>query len=86
MDLRYLEVEIEHLKQEVQELKKEDARQLQEYTRRLESLDGKLDKAIDQLGLYRHFSIFIRAVLIGIIMIVTIKVGDLKEFFTGAFK
>lgn len=84
MDLRHLEVEIEHLKKDVQELKTEDIRQSNEYTKKLDNIEKKLDSAISQLDMYRHFTIFIRAFLIGIIMIVTIKFGDIKEFFTGA--
>ncbi|MCW8887464.1 MAG: hypothetical protein OQK25_00200, partial [Gammaproteobacteria bacterium] len=79
MDLRHLEVEIEHLKREVQELKQSDREQTDDYTQKLYDIDKKLDKAIGQLDMYRHFTIFIRAILIGIIMIVTIKFGDIKE-------
>ena len=84
MDLRHLEVEIEHLKKDINELKQSDKAQTDDYTQKLDAIDKKLDKAINQLDMYRHFTIFIRAVLIGIIMIVTLKFGDLKDFFMGA--
>lgn len=81
MDNKHLEVEISNIKRDIQELKEQDQRQTDDYTQKLSSIEQKLDKAISQLDMYRHFTYFIRAVLIGIIMIVTIKFGDIKEFF-----
>lgn len=83
MDNKHLEVEINNIKRDIQELKEQDQRQTDDYTQKLNSIDNKLDKAISQLDMYRHFVIFIRAVLIGIIMIITLKFGDIKELFTG---
>lgn len=84
MENKHLEVEIENIKRDIQELKDQDKRQDDVYTDKLSAIEEKLDKAISQLDMYRHFTIFIRAVLIGIIMIVTIKFGDIKDFFMGA--
>jgi len=83
MEHKHLETEIEHLKQAVQELKDRDKEQTDDYTQKLDALNAKMDKALDQLAMYRHFTVFIRAVLIGIIMILTLKFGDIKDFFTG---
>lgn len=84
MEHKHLEVEIEHIKNDIHELKQSDKAQTDDYTQKLDAIDKKLDKAIRQLDMYRHFTIFIRAVLIGIIMIVTLKFGDIKDFFVGA--
>lgn len=81
--MRSLETEVHLLKQAVQDLKERDIEQTNDYTQQLQTIDKKLDKALDQLGMYRHFTIFIRAVLIGIIMIVTLKFGDISDFFGG---
>ena len=83
MDYKYLEAEIENLKEAVHELKETDQRQTDDYTQQLKQIDAKLDKALDQLAMYRHFTVFIRAVLVGIIMIVTLKFGAIKDVIMG---
>lgn len=84
MDLRQAENEIEHIKRDIQDLKEQDIKQTDDYTQKLNEISSKLDKAIDQLAMYRHFTIFLRAVLIGIIMIITLKFGDIKDMLFGA--
>lgn len=81
MDLRQAENEINNIKRDIDTLKEQDRIQTDDYTQKLNEISSKLDKAISQLDMYRHFTIFLRAILIGIIMIVTLKFGDIKDFF-----
>lgn len=83
MEHRHLETEIEYIKKAIEELKQQDQRTEDAHTKKFEELEDKLDTALAQLGMYRHFTIFLRAVLIGVIMIVTLKFGDIKDLFVG---
>lgn len=83
METRHLETEIEYIKRSIEDLKQQDLRNEDAYAKKLDRLEEKLDTALDQLGMYRHFTIFIRAVLVGIIMIITLRLGDIKTFFAG---
>lgn len=84
MDLRHLEVEIEHLKKDIKEIKQKDLSNYHEYSQKLDQIERKLDRAFNQLDMYRHFTIFIRAILVAVIVVITLKFGDIKDMLFGA--
>lgn len=80
MDQKYLEVEIEHLKKSIERLESKNEEQDETTRRAFEDLSKKLDKQAEQLGMYRHFVIFIRSLLAGLLIVLTVRFGDITAF------
>lgn len=55
-----------------------DAQQAQ-----LDEISNSLDAITDKLAMYRHFIIYLRYMFLVGAFVITMKFGDIKEYFTG---
>lgn len=72
--------EFGYIKSKVESLEEETRRQAEE----LSNINAKLDALSSQLAMYRHFIIWARSVAIIGITLLTIKFGDIKNWFFNA--
>lgn len=72
--------EFGYIKSKVESLEEETRRQAEE----LSNINDKLDALSSQLAMYRHFIIWARSVAIIGITLLTIKFGDIKNWFFDA--
>lgn len=68
----YIKGQLESIERRIQELEEHNT-----------ELSDKVDKVGSELAMYRHFVVWIRTTLLGMAFLVTMKWGDLMNWWNG---
>lgn len=70
----YIKGKLESIEERIQDLERQE---------NIEELSNKVDSLSEEMAMYRHFVIWIRSVVIGTAFLLTMKWGDLMNWWDG---